>query len=113
MRVAAGSLDCRVQFRRRGLVADGFGHAEVWADSGVPQPAAKRDISDGERWRAGEVQAHVTTRFVIRSSAFARTINARWRLACEGLEYDIVGVKEIERNRWLEVTAAARNDSDV
>jgi head-tail adaptor len=110
MAIPAGSLDHFVQFQRKVLVSDGLGHAEAWENSGAPQPASKRDISDGERWRAGEVQAHVTTRFVIRSSTFARTVNPGWRLMCDGRMYDIFGIKELGRNRWVEITAAARND---
>lgn len=105
-------LDRRVQFLAKALVSDGFGSAEVWTNSGVLQPANKQDISDGERWRAGEVQAHVTTRFVVRWSAFTATVTPAWRLVCEGVEYDIFGLKDYTeaRNKWLEITAAARND---
>lgn len=109
--MSAGTLDRRVQFRRKEMASDGMGFAETWVDAGALQPASKKDISDGERWRAGEVQAHVTTRFVIRYSAFAASINPAWRLVCEGLEYDIFGVKELGRRRFIEVTAAARNDA--
>lgn len=106
-------LDRRVQFRAKSLVSDGMGYAEEWADEGDPQPASKADISDGERWRAGEVQAHVTARFVVRSSEFARGVTPAWRMVCEGREYDIFGVKELDRRRFIEITAAARNDGAV
>lgn len=106
-------LDRRVQFRRKSLTNDGFGFAEAWADHGAAVPASKKDISDGERWRAGEVQAHVTTRFVVRSSAFTRSVTPAWRLSCEGREYDIFGVKELDRRGFIEITAAARNDANV
>jgi SPP1 family predicted phage head-tail adaptor len=104
-------LDRVIQFQRATLVDDGLGQAQVWADHGLPHPVEKRDISDGERWRAGEVQAHVTTRFKIRWSPFTADISPRDRLVCEGVVYDIVGIKEIDgRRRWLEMTAAARID---
>lgn len=106
-------LDRRVQFRRKALVNDGMGFAEAWANEGGLEPASKQDISDGERWRAGEVQAHVTTRFMIRWSGFAAAINPGWRLVCEGREYDIFGIKELDRRRFIEVTAAARNDGNL
>jgi head-tail adaptor len=104
-----------VQFRAKTLTSDGFGSAEVWADEGDPQPAKKEDVSDGERWRAGETQAHVTARFRVRQNAFTDAITPAWRLACQGLEYDIVGKREPKdtRGRWWEFLAAARNDSHV
>lgn len=104
------NLDRRIQFRRKALVSDGFGSAEVWANHGNPVPASREDISDGERWRAGEVAAHVTTRFMVRWSAFADGITPADRLVLEGREYDIFGVKERDRKRFIEITAAARND---
>lgn len=109
--IGAGDLDRRVQFRRATLVDQGSSMAEQWADHGSPRWASKTDISDGERSRAGEVQAHVTTRFVIRWSSFSAGLTAKDRLVCEGREYDISGIKEIgPRRTLLEITAAARAD---
>lgn len=108
--MTAGSLDRRVQFQRKTLASDGFGYSESWANHGSPVPASKADISDGERWRAGEVAAHVTARFQLRWSAFAANITPADRLVCEGVTYDIVGRKELDRRRIIELTAAARND---
>ena len=105
------NLDRPVQFQRRTLSDGPFGQVEAWADHGTLHMAAKRDMSDGERWRAGEVQAHVTTRFVLRWSPFSRDIDARDRLVCEGVTYEIVGVKEgAGRRQSIELTCAARND---
>ena len=106
----AGALDRRVQFRRATLSDNGLEQVEVWADYGAEVWASRSDISDGERWRAGEVQAHVTTRFQVRSSAFTRAITAKDRLTCEGREFDISGIKQIGRRDRLEITAAARAD---
>lgn len=107
----AARLDRRVQFRRSALSDDGFtSGAEAWADHGGTISAQRNDISDGERWRAGEVGASITARFTVRSSGFTRAITPKDRLICDGREYDIVGIKEIGRNRFLEITAAARAD---
>ena len=108
-------LDRRAQFLRAALTDDGFGVVESWelpaALHGSPQPAAKKDVSDGERWRAGEVAAHITTRFTVRWSAFTADLTPKDRLICEGRSYDISGIKEVgARRRWLEITAAARAD---
>jgi head-tail adaptor len=57
------------------------------------------------------VQANITTRFVVRYSAFSAGITPVDRLTCEGQEFDIVGIKQIGRRDFLEITAAARADT--
>ena len=107
------TLDRPVQFQRRTLVDNGLSQTEVWADHGPVHMATKRDLSDGERWRAGEVQAHVTTRFTVRWSPFVEDITPRDRLVCEGVTYEIVGKKDgAGRRQWIELTCAARNDGE-
>lgn len=102
--------DSRAQFRRATKTDGGMAVVETFANHGGVVWAKRTDISDGERWRAGEVQAHVTARFVVRSSAFTRGITPKDRLTCDGRDYDIVGIKEIGRLDRLEITAAARAD---
>lgn len=104
------NFDRRIQFLRATVTDNGLEQVETFAPHGAPVPAAKADVSDAERFRAGEVQAHITTRFKIRSSAFARDISPKDRLICEGRTYDISGIKELDRLRTLEITAAARAD---
>jgi SPP1 family predicted phage head-tail adaptor len=106
----AGSLDRRIQFLRATMTDDGLTSTETWADHGLPVYAAKADVSDGERWRAGEVSAHITTRFRVRWSSFTSDLTPKDRLVCEGRTYDIIGIKEIGRREALEITAAARID---
>lgn len=109
--IEIGSLDRRVQFLRGTLADDGYSATLIFAPHGSPVWAARKDVSDGERWRAGEVQAHVTTRFQVRSSTFTRGITPKDRLTCDGREYDIAGIKELDgRKSILEITAAARID---
>lgn len=110
-RVSAGDLTRRVQFMRALQVDDGFSVAEAFQAHGSPVWALRSDVSDAERWRAGEVQANIAARFVIRSSAFSRGITPKDRLVCDGLVFDIVGVKEVAGGRaFLEMTCAARAD---
>ncbi|AZB65035.1 head-tail adaptor protein [Cereibacter sphaeroides] len=108
----AEKLDRRIQFRRAAPVDDGFAEVETWSDHGSPVWAARADLSDGERWRAAEVAAGVTTRFTVRWSAFAAAITPKDRLLCDGREFDITGIKEPPetRRQWIEITAAARID---
>ena len=109
--MTAGNLDRRIQFQRYTATDDGFSMVEVWADHGSPVWASKTDISDGERWRAGEVAASITTRFVVRCSSFSRDLTPKDRLVSDEREYDIAGIKEIGgRGRFYEITAAARAD---
>lgn len=105
-------LDRRVQFWRAGREDDGFSQALAWAKHGPEQYATKTDVSDAERWRAGEVAATITTRFLVRLNSLTAGITAADRLECEGLTYDIQGLKEPPgtRGRWREITANARAD---
>jgi SPP1 family predicted phage head-tail adaptor len=107
---AAGDLDRRVQFRRASLVDNGLAKVEAFADHGSAVWASKFDVSDSERQRAAEAQASITARFRVRWSNFAAGITPKDRLFCEGVEYDISGIKEIGRREYREITAAARAD---
>lgn len=114
----AGVFDRIVQFRRAQFVQGDLTSGYKWNDEnpesdnyGEPQFASKRDLSDGERWRAAEVQSHVTARFVLPKYQFTAGITSRDRLVCEGTVYEITGIKEGDRRRpTLEFTCAARND---
>lgn len=108
----AGDLDRRVQFRRARLIDDRLQDREVFKDHGTPISAKKTDASDGERVRAMQVQATITTRFVVRWSPFTVDLTPKDRLVCEGTEYDITGIKAVgDRRTFLEITAAARADT--
>lgn len=107
---AAGDLDRRVQFRRSSLVDTGMSKTPVFANLGGPVWASKFDVSDSERMRAAEVQASITTRFRVRWSPFTAGVTPKDRLVCEGVDYDITGIKEIGRREFREITAAARAD---
>lgn len=106
----AGDLDRRVQFRRAGLIDNGLSRVPVFATHGGPVWASKVDVSDAEKQRAAEVQASITSRFRVRWSAFSADITPMDRLVCEGVEYDITGIKDIGRREFREITAAARAD---
>jgi head-tail adaptor len=103
-------LDRRVQFLRAALVDNGLEQVETFAPHGVAVWASRKDVSDGEKARAGEVQAVLMSRFVIRSSAFSRGLTPKDRLTSEGRAWDISGIKEVGRRDYLEITATARAD---
>jgi SPP1 family predicted phage head-tail adaptor len=106
----AGRLDRRISIERVTTAPDAFNTpvetwttiAEVWA--------SKEDIKDGERLRAQEVSAEITTRFQIRWSTTVADVNPKDRLTFDAKTYDIFGVKEIGRREGIEITAAARAD---
>lgn len=106
----AGKLDRRVLLERFGLTRDPLNNpVEGWTTLATVW-ASKHDVSDTERLRAAEVGSNLTTRFVIRHSSTVADLNTKDRLTCEGLVYNIVGVKELGRREGIEITAAARSD---
>lgn len=107
--VKAGNLDRRLSLWAAQASDDGFGTVETFAAIGTVW-ASKRDVSDSERWAAGQVQAHITTRFQVRYSTMTAGMTAQDRVSCEGKTYDIVAVKEIGRREGIEISGAARAD---
>ena len=112
-RPTLANLDRVITLRRATTATDAFNAPiETWADLAITR-GSKMDVSDGERIRAMEVAAQISTRFQIRLSADWADLNPRDRLICDGREYDIVGVKELQRGRGLEISANARADQAV
>ena len=103
-------LDRRVQFLRATAIDDGFAIIEGdFATLGAPVWASKADVSDGERARAGIVESQIMSRFKIRYSDFAASLTPADQLICEGVTYNITGIKEGGgRRKWLEISATAR-----
>lgn len=107
----SGSYDRRIQFQRATLLDDGFSKVESWSNHGTRISAAFQDVSDSEKWRAGEVQAQITSRFRVRYSDFTCGITPKDRILFEGREHDITGIKEVSgRKRELEISTVARID---
>ena len=104
------ALDRRVQFQRKTLYDDGISQVETWADHGDPIWASRKDVSDGEKSRAGSLQAAIMARFEVRSSGFTRDLTPKDGLICDGLPFDITGIKLIGRLDRLEFSATARID---
>ena len=102
-------LDRRVQFLRSELLDTPFGKERgPFEPLGSPVNAARRDVSDVEKFAAGKVQATLDTRFTVRSTPFTRGITPKDHLICEGLEFNIIGVKQTsERRTFLEISCVA------
>jgi len=101
----AGTLDRRIIIQRAQITTDASGgEVETWLPH-LAVWASVEPILDGERWRAAEIAAHVTTRFVIRWGA---GVTVEDQVVYEGRVYDIEAIKEIGRREGQEITAAAR-----
>lgn len=109
--IGVGQLDRRVQFRRLQASDDGFARSGAWVDHGDPVWASRRDVSDRERALAGQTAAVLVTRFAVRWSSFTAGLTPVDQVLCEGRLFDIVGIKEIGRRQFLEITAQARADT--
>ena len=106
----SGDMNRRVELQRATVTRNEFNEEiETWATLATVW-ARKDDVSAAESFRAQEVGAQLTTRFRIRYSATVATLNPRDRLLYAGRLYNITGVREKQRNRWLEVDCVARND---
>lgn len=104
------ALDRVVTLERVTITRDEFGEGvETW-ETLAQRKASRLDVSDGEAMRAAEVGSQLATRFVVRYSGELANLNARDRLTHEGEIYNIVGVKEKTRRRWIEISAVRRSD---
>ncbi|WP_078604887.1 head-tail adaptor protein [Thioclava sediminum] len=103
----AGSLSRRIQVQREIQVTGPGGVVSTeWEDFGPTLFARRRDMSDAERVVAAHWENRLVSRFVIRDSAFARSIRRADRLMHEGMAYEIDGIKELPFDRaFLEITA--------
>lgn len=107
----AGKRDRRITIQRATITQDpGSGeNVETWATLATVW-AEVVQVSDGERVRAAEVAASITTRFRILYSATVADVNPKDRISYGGRTFDVWGVKEIGFREGMEITAAARAD---
>ncbi|PZU77766.1 MAG: head-tail adaptor protein [Sphingomonas sp.] len=103
-----GPLNRRVAIFRRAAADDGFS-----SSPGVPvnigsRWTEKRDVSDAERFVAASQGLVVTTRFVLKFDSLTSSLKADDQLECEGVRYEVVGIKEVGGRRvGIEITAKA------
>ena len=109
----AGDLDRRITIRRASLVPNEFNEPiEIWSDLRTVW-AKRTDASASESYRAQEVGAQISARFLIRRTSQVADVNPLDRIAFHGREYNITRVAEPAgtRNRWLEIDAVARAEN--
>lgn len=108
----AGELDRRITVQRSTSTPDAFNEPiETWSDLTTVW-ARRQDVSDGERFAAGQVGSSLLTRFVVRSSSVSRSITPVDRILHDGTIWNILGAKETAdgRNRFIEITAVRSAD---
>jgi SPP1 family predicted phage head-tail adaptor len=106
----AGFLDRRITLQRATTERNWFNETiETWNTLAAVY-ANKADASASESYRAQEVGADITARFTIRYSTSVADLNPRDRLSFDGLLYNITGVREKQRKRWIEIDCVARAD---
>jgi len=106
--VQPSTMDRRVLLERFTTGTDEFGGetktwgtlAAVWAE--------RKAAADGERWKAGEVVAMITHRFRVRWSSELSDLGPKDRLTDGAKVHDIHGVKEIGRQKIIEITTSMR-----
>lgn len=97
----AGRLDRRILLYRPVYTRDAANEPTVSYPTPIgPLPARKLDVSDGERVRAQQVGADLTTRFHIRRSARVEDVAATWQIAllragAEVARYQVTGKKDL------------------
>lgn len=108
----AQELNRRITIQRATTVPDEFNEpVQTWTDLATLW-AARRDVSDGEKFAAGQVGSSLQSRFVVRHSSVSKTITPVDRIAYDGATWNIMGIKETQdgRRRFLEITAARDAD---
>jgi len=109
-----GQLDHRLTILRAVYTANAYNEPiEAWTTYATVW-AKRSDATAGETVRAAEVGAKITAHFMVRYSPEMAAVTPKDRLSLEdgsnGLTYDITGVRELERNHWLEIHGVARTD---
>lgn len=109
--MAGGSRKERITIQRATITYNEFNEPiETWGDLATIW-AKRMDASAGESYRAQEIGAQITTRFTVLIYPSIADVNAKDRVSFDGREYNIVAVREIKRNREIEIDAVARADS--
>jgi SPP1 family predicted phage head-tail adaptor len=104
----AGDLDRRIVLQRAAVAPNDFNEpVATWSDL-ITVWAAVYQLTDVEQFRAQEIGAEVTTRFTISYSSEVADLGSTDRVAFDGREYNITGVRELGRREWLEIRAVAR-----
>jgi head-tail adaptor len=83
----------------------------AWTDLATVA-ASRSDASAGEGYRAQEVGASISARFLVRYNPLTASVTPRDVLVHDGEVFNITGVREPvgTRNAWIEIDCVARAD---
>lgn len=105
-------LDRRITLQRATSTPNEFNEPVLtWGDLATVW-AGRRDVTDGEKFAAGQVGGFVQARFTVRSSTLTRSLLPSDRLQHDGATWSIHGMKEGPggRHRFIEITATKDAD---
>lgn len=106
----AQHLDRLISIQRAALGRDAANEVtEAWGLF-IERFASKEDVKDSEKFGSGEVRAEITNRFVVRYDPETATIDTQDQLTHEGRVHEIIGVKEVGRAQWVEITTSRRSE---
>lgn len=66
-----------------------------------------------ESWKAGQTAAQVERVFRVRYTNRTATISPSDRLICDGREFEIIGVTEVERREDIQIVAIAYTEEGL
>lgn len=105
----ASDLDRRITVERFTETRNEFNEiVEEWIT--LTTVSAKRhDVSDAEKFAAGQIGAELRSRFIIRDVGAASTVTPVDRLSHDGKTWNVNGIKETRdgRHRFIEISATA------
>jgi SPP1 family predicted phage head-tail adaptor len=109
MSIDPAILNRRVTIERFTTIPGDFDDIEVWADLRTVWAAMTYDSAD-EEFAANQLYARRLVTFTMR---FTSDLSAIDRLRCDGVGYDIKGIKEIGFREAIEVKAEATDPGGV
>lgn len=108
MAIRSGDLKKRLTLLRASETTNALGEPEsTWSQIGQVR-AAKADVSDGEKVEAAGVEFFLETRFTVRASALTRSLTTDDRVMCGGRLYEVTGLKDVEEETGIEISANSR-----
>ncbi|MCI5096654.1 MAG: head-tail adaptor protein [Rhodobacteraceae bacterium] len=84
---------------------DAFGDSVDAYDEGRSVRASHSPVSDAEKQGNGQLGRMSVSRFVVSHTSYTAKISGKDRIAFEGAEWMISGLKTVGRKRFIEITA--------